>query len=264
MEKLQTEAFLCESIKEWKEQVASDAPPAHALKCLQNLVTQAKRLGVATELVTEVKSVMQQGVRRRARSTVRGSIFDQVDLSDLHLGEEVFSDLANFQNLKPQAQWKGHKHESIFRRASSSSTSDRGGRHPMLCHSRQEIKAALTKVPSSQETPAIQQFRNILGWMSDRPIAECQRLGYAQDIVVAAKADASLGDEVFVQVLKQLTCNPSRRSSLLGWKLLLQLCQQVPPSESLEEFLRSFLITSLRENQEAGFDEAVTIAKQCI
>jgi len=42
------------------------------------------------------------------------------------------------------------------------------------------------------------------------------------------------------------------------------LCQQVCPSEALEEFVRSFLMTSLKRNQEDGFDEAVTIAKQCI
>lgn len=265
MAKLQTEAFLMETMKDFQGQVMSDTPPAHALKCLQNLVTQAKRLGIDESIIDQARPVIQQGVRRRARSTIKGSIFDHVDFTELQLGEEVFRDLSNFENLKPMAQWRGHRRGSLLRRISAVGTrGDDGGVPIMLSHSKMDIKEAITKVPSSLETPAVQNFRNLLGWMSDRPVAECQRLGYAQDIVDAAKTETAFADEVYVQVLKQLTKNPSRRSALLGWKLLLLLCQQVRPSMTLEEFIRSFLLRSLKTNDEQGFDEPVVIAKQCI
>ncbi|CAK9058807.1 High molecular weight form of myosin-1 (High molecular weight form of myosin I) (HMWMI), partial [Durusdinium trenchii] len=52
-----------------------------------------------------------------------------------------------------------------------------------------------------------------------------------------ARSSPSLADEIYVQVMKQLHDNPSERSVLLGWKLMLRLCQQVRPSAKLEEFV---------------------------
>jgi len=74
---------------------------------------------------------------------------------------------------------------------------------------------------------ALQCFRNILGWMNDRPVHDTKRVLMAFGIVNTAKQDADLRNEVYLQVLKQLRRNPSRRGELLGWKLLLLLCQQV-------------------------------------
>merc|ERR1712232_342071 len=123
-----------------------------------------------------------------------------------------------------------------------------------------ELKEGLTKVLYAQEAQACQNFRTILGWMGDRPIPESQRLGYAQDIVEIAKTHQGLANETYVQMLKQLTNNPSERSRLLGWKLMLLLCQQVRPSSDLEEFIRTFLMRSLRSESH----EAVVAVKQCI
>jgi len=262
MAKLQTQAFLVDTMKDFQSQVTSETPSAQTLKSFQNLMAQAKRLGVDESVIEEAKPVIQQGVRRRARSTIKGSIFDNVDLTELELGEEVFNDLSNFQNLKPMAQWRGHYRGSIF--SSLMSSSSPGDQPVMLEHSKREIREAITKVQRDLETPAVQNFRNVLGWMSDRPVAECQRLGYAQDIVDTAKTESALADEVYVQVMKQLTKNPSKRSALLGWKLLLLLCQQVRPSVTLEEFVRSFLLRRLKKDQDEEFDEAINIAKQCI
>merc|ERR1712137_475173 len=121
-------------------------------------------------------------------------------------------------------------------------------------------KEGLTKVLYAQETHACTNFRNILGWMSDRPAPESQRLGYAQDIVDVAKTHQGLANETFCQMIKQLTHNPSQRSRLLGWKLMLLLCQQVRPSSDLEEFVRTFLLKALRTEE----PEAVVSVKQCI
>merc|ERR1712137_1509116 len=114
----------------------------------------------------------------------------------------------------------------------------------MLFHSTNEIKEALTKLPYSLETEAIRTFRDILVWMTDRPVPESQRFGYAQDIVKAAKC-SPLVDEIYVQVMKQLTGNPWVRSKLMGWKLLLLLTQNVQPTQELEAFLRAFLAKSI-------------------
>jgi len=156
--------------------------------------------------------------------------------------------------LKSVALWKGHVNPSMFRYG------DKGAEF-MLIHNRTEIKEALTKIPAAEEPLAIKSFRNILGWMHDKPVPEVQRLGYAQDIVDLAKTSPDMADEIYVQLMKQLTRNPSRRSFHLGWKLMLELgMAEVCPSPDLLEFVRSFIVRAKKENAEDHFMEVVDLA----
>lgn len=50
-----------------------------------------------------------------------------------------------------------------------------------------------------------------------------------------------LRDEIFVQVVKQLTENPSGESIFRGWQLMCVLLTTFPPSKNLEPFLKKFL-----------------------
>jgi len=197
---------------------------------------------------------MQAGVRRRARSTIRGSIFQHVDLAELDLVEGAFSSLAGFQRMKDVNKWRGHCGPGLFGWGGD------GNKGAMLKHCRNEIREALTTVPAALDREAVHNFRNILGWMADRPLPESQRLGYAQDIVQVAEVNGALADETFVQVMKQLTTNPSPFSELLGWKLMLLLCQRVRPSHGLEDFLRTFLLRAVQNEN----GEVSSLAKQCI
>ena len=46
---------------------------------------------------------------------------------------------------------------------------------------------------------------DLLGWMLDRPVPESSRLGYAQDIVEAARSDPSLADEIYLQAKDEIS-----------------------------------------------------------
>jgi len=253
---LQKEEFLSAKIQEMAEKLKEPSPPMRTLKCLQNMITQAQKLNVAQDAVAGAKPAMQSSVQQRIRRTVHGNIFEQVDVEEIALAHGAFDDLSQFKRLKNPTKWKGHRRDGILSRSEK-------GLQAMMSHNRNEIREALTEVASSQEMLAQQTYRDVLGWMGDRSIPECQRLGFAQGIVEVARQDEAMADEVYVQVMKQLTRNPSERSILNGWKLMLLLCQQVTPSTDLEEFVRSFIIASLKPNQEAGLLEAVAIAKQC-
>ncbi|CAE7733806.1 myoI, partial [Symbiodinium sp. CCMP2456] len=195
-----------------------------------------------------------------------------VEMEEMELVESAFSDIAAFEGLKTVQEWRGHQKASLLAPAENKEQT-------MLCHSKLEIKDALTKVPSSETRAAVSNFRSVLGWMGDRPLPECQRMGYTEDIISVARSSQSLADEVYiqvfsggvwyeqakeasmdVQVLKQLRDNPSPRSELLGWKLLLRLCQQVRPSDSLEEFVRSFAMHQVNSSNH----EVAQVAKHCV
>ena len=53
----------------------------------------------------------QDGLRRRAKSTMKGSVFEHMDLAELNMGEDQFSVLANYGGLKQEAKWEGHRRQ---------------------------------------------------------------------------------------------------------------------------------------------------------
>merc|ERR1719382_2174946 len=98
--------------------------------------------------------------------------------------------------------------------------------------------------------------------MYDRTVSEVQRVSLMKEIVTTATLDKILADEVYVQTMKQLTGNPSARSKVQGWKLMLALCQEVCPSSGLHEFVHVFLMKALKA--ERGSGELVSTIQQAV
>ncbi|KAF7362103.1 Rho GTPase-activating protein 39 isoform 2 [Mycena venus] len=69
-----------------------------------------------------------------------------------------------------------------------------------------------------------------------------------------------LRDEIYCQVMKQLTGNPNPESVFRGWQLLCVLLITFPPSKNFETYLRSF-IQQHTTHQEGRVD---VIAKYCV
>ena len=82
--------------------------------------------------------------------------------------------------------------------------------------------------------------------------------------VFKAKGEDVLKNEIFIQLMKQLTNNPTPRSELLGWKLMCFLCQYVVPSKELVEYLRAFVMKmKLKARGDTDYAEILAIATQC-
>ncbi|KZT04600.1 uncharacterized protein LAESUDRAFT_657523 [Laetiporus sulphureus 93-53] len=73
-------------------------------------------------------------------------------------------------------------------------------------------------------------------------------------------AHGELRDEVYCQVMKQLTNNPNPESIFRGWQLLCVLLITFPPSKDFEPFVRSFLHQATKQ-QEGRVD---VMAKYCL
>merc|ERR1712050_501678 len=90
--------------------------------------------------------------------------------------------------------------------------------------------------------------------MGDKPnafIADNQK----PILKAAASSDTILRDEVYIQLMKQLTMNPSADSAAKGWSLMIALINQGLPSEELSAFLSAFLKRFARSVQERQVGE---------
>ena len=86
---------------------------------------------------------------------------------------------------------------------------------------------------------SVKAFRDVLAFMGDRPLS--RPIGLAAELLELGAATPELRDEIFLQVAKQLSGNPSVASAERGWVLMhLALCA-FPPSEELENHLELFL-----------------------
>merc|ERR1719329_1540755 len=75
---------------------------------------------------------------------------------------------------------------------------------------------------------SIQCFRNVLNSMGDRNVQEVVRVASADAVVDFALAGPERRREAYVQIMKQITGNPSQRSRRLGSELFARLRERAP------------------------------------
>lgn len=120
---------------------------------------------------------------------------------------------------------------------------------PIWQYSSDMIKRPLCKKLQFREDlkqPACQMFRALLMYMGDLPKAEAitDVVLANEDIIEPAIRNKYLREEVFCQLLKQLTANPNPRSENKGWELLWLLTGCVAPATEVYREVISFLRAS--------------------
>ncbi|KAI9915495.1 hypothetical protein PsorP6_007858 [Peronosclerospora sorghi] len=87
--------------------------------------------------------------------------------------------------------------------------------------------------------------RCILGYMRDRIVFYREML--AHYILQIGLMKPSLVDEIYLQLMKQLTKNPKRDSSIRGWSLFALCATSFPPSLALQKYVIMFLKAQVAE-----------------
>jgi len=184
-------------------------------------------------------SEMQHVAKELATThTGRRSVFKGNSFVD-KLGQKVYTDLANYSDLRDPMNWGqvGLAEKDAEEQPSAES---------MLRHSHEAINEPLTKMDGVQEKErrdieknAVKNFKDLLRCMGDKPGAFTG--DKAEPILKNIKKEGALRDEVYVQMMKQLTENPSTKSLQNGWELFQRLIREGLPNGELCEFLRGFL-----------------------
>ncbi|CAI5736000.1 unnamed protein product [Hyaloperonospora brassicae] len=88
--------------------------------------------------------------------------------------------------------------------------------------------------------------RCILGYMRDRIVFYREML--AHYILQIGLVKPCLVDEIYLQLMKQLTKNPKRDSSIRGWSLFAMCTTSFPPSLALQKYVLMFLKAQIAES----------------
>ncbi|XP_072246199.1 unconventional myosin-VIIb [Leuresthes tenuis] len=128
----------------------------------------------------------------------------------------------------------------------------------LWAHSREPIRQPLLKkLVGNPELShkACQAFTAILKYMGDYPTRQMQSALELTDLIFgAATENEALRDEIYCQIMKQMTSNNNRFSIEQGWQLMWLCCGLFPPGQSLLRHAQRFLESRRRE----------TLASDCL
>lgn len=119
-------------------------------------------------------------------------------------------------------------------------------------------KSLLDMNNSANNKLAMQMHKDLLGYMGDKKIQYPAML--AQDILRKGWEYKPIRDEIYVQIIKQLTGNPKPESVAKGWQVMCMCVGTFPPSHDFENYLLHYII----EKRDKGRGAVVDYARYCL
>jgi myosin heavy subunit len=120
------------------------------------------------------------------------------------------------------------------------------------------INRSLTEMSKELTKVALQLHKDLLGYMGDKQMPFPAML--AQDVLQKGYAVPGLRDEIYIQLIKQLTNNPRAESVAKGWQMLCMCVATFAPSPDFENFLMHYIVNKM----ENGRGAIVDYAKYCL
>jgi len=118
-----------------------------------------------------------------------------------------------------------------------------------LLYSKEPIHTSMTNIELIEEVPKEHQkqlvkqatkiHKNILGFCGDRQLSYPTML--AKEVLQKGLEEPHLRDEIYCQLVKQLSSNPTPSSVSQAWKLMRLALTTFPPSEEFENYLEMWL-----------------------
>eukprot|EP00808_Paulinella_micropora_P018987 g73411.t1 len=154
-------------------------------------------------------------------------------------------ELSNFTHMRTAAGWAKLKKISMHRKKLEDS---------YWSFTKVPIHAALTDLNGKFSKTACRMFKNVMGFMGDRLYESPDLL--AEEMLQTCLDNDWLRDEVYVQIIKQLTDNPSGASRKKGWTLLALCLETFSPSRDFENYFEFWLRQHAGRSQDLQDTEA--------
>ncbi|KAM9543270.1 unconventional myosin-VIIb isoform 2-T4 [Guaruba guarouba] len=192
-----------------------------------------------TKPSSQVLSLLMMSPDQR-RTASQNSYMDEPDEEDLKVKPYTLEEFSYEHFRTPEK-------ESISKAVLQKSR----GRSQLWAHSKEPLKQPLLKRACTDpdlRDLACQAFIAIMKFMGDYPSKQMHSSVEVTDqIFVAAIQEEILRDEIYCQIMKQLTENRNRYSVTKGWQLLWLCTGLFPPSKSLLKHAQKFMETRQKE-----------------
>ena len=131
-------------------------------------------------------------------------------------------------------------------------------RNQHLVHQTNKLPRSISNLPKELSKKAQELHQNLLGYMGDKQMPFPAML--AQDLLRKGFENRGLRDEIYCQIIKQLTNNPRPESNAKGWQLMCMCVQTFPPSFDMEMYLMHYIL----ERRDTGRGVVIDFAKYCL
>ncbi|CAM9311704.1 unnamed protein product [Bubo scandiacus] len=190
-----------------------------------------------TKPSSQVLSLLMMSPDQR-RTASQNSYMDEPDEEDLKVKPYTLEEFSYEHFRTPEK-------ESISKTVLQKSR----GRSQLWAHSKEPLKQPLLKrACTDPDLRDLASHSPIMKFMGDYPSKQTHSSVEVTDqIFVAAIQEEVLRDEIYCQIMKQLTENRNRYSVTKGWQLLWLCTGLFPPSKSLLKHAQKFMETRQKE-----------------
>ena len=237
------------TLETYRAHIATGAELKAALKSndrtkLRAVLSKAEDLDMRTEEVRMAKESLKGTVTER-------EVVEDQDYEDAEKARELKKaearqaryDLKNFSGLRtPDDFAKG----AILNKQSV--------KDKFLIWQGNVISKSLMDLPKDLSKVAIQLHKDLLGYMGDKHMPFPAML--AQDLLRKGYEIVAVRDEIFLQIIKQLSTNPRAESVAKGWQLMCMCVSTFPPSPDFENYLLHYILNKLEKGRGAVVDYA--------
>jgi len=210
---------------------------------MKDLHTRAEKINLSTSDVEKIRTLLfntaeEKFVQLQLKAAVRNEDPARVTRVTIRLKDLFFKKAGplfrfdNFPKLRSATNWASLKILTLSREGLAAG---------MRKWQRSPIHASLTEQAPKQNKIAQRMFRNIMGFMGDRTYES--PLILAEELLTKSLENPWLRDEIYCQLIKQVTANPSEESATKGWQLMACCLETFPPQSEFENYLEMFLRT---------------------
>jgi hypothetical protein len=205
---------------------------------LESAHNGAEAIGMENAQLTKVKEVLAYDTQRFIQEQLKTAnrlkdraraIRLTIELKDIFFGQFgkmfVYEEFGGFRDVEDFARSKLFGRDQL--------------RLGMKKWTKQPIPTSLTKLDPLLTKLAVSLFKNILGFMGDRPLPYPNAL--AQELIDQGLATPDIRNEIYCQIMKQLIDNPNDTSVKKGWQLMKFCLQTFPPTDEFINYLEMFL-----------------------
>jgi len=234
-----------------KVRAAIDADAAEQVQRLEEpqmkaVLDRADAIHYTTETIERIRQLLydtaeDQFVKMQLKAAVKFNDKERVTATTIRLKDLFFEssgDLFKFPKyprLFPPAAWADLKFLSMDREQLAMG---------MLRHTKNPIHHTLTQIREDDKTThklAKELFKNIMGYMGDKKYADPPILAAELLRTALFHPNQELRSEIYCQIIKQLTGNPSPESTARGWELMTLCLSAFPPPSDVENFVEMYL-----------------------